>query len=88
MQVKSVRLRLIVLRPETKVWTSKYLNDLIEQDHRRVKSARLPNARFQELQECGSDNLRNRANAENQEETVQHLIGDNERSGERAAGVG
>lgn len=26
-----------VLRLETKVWTSKYLNNIIEQDHRRVK---------------------------------------------------
>ena len=26
-----------VIRPETKVWTSKYLNNIIEQDHRRVK---------------------------------------------------
>ena len=26
-----------VLRPQTKAWTSKYLNNLIEQDHRRVK---------------------------------------------------
>jgi hypothetical protein len=26
-----------VFRPPTKVWTSKYLNNLVEQDHRRVK---------------------------------------------------
>jgi putative transposase len=31
-----------VLRPETKVWTSKYLNNLIEQDHRRVKQRIYP----------------------------------------------
>jgi transposase-like protein len=31
-----------VLRPETKVWTSKYLNNLIEQDHRRVKQRLYP----------------------------------------------
>jgi transposase-like protein len=31
-----------VLRPETKVWTSKYLNNIIEQDHRRVKQRIYP----------------------------------------------
>jgi transposase-like protein len=31
-----------VLRPETKVWTSKYLNNLVEQDHRRVKQRIYP----------------------------------------------
>jgi transposase-like protein len=31
-----------VLRPETKVWTSKYLNNIIEQDHRRVKQRLYP----------------------------------------------
>jgi transposase-like protein len=31
-----------VIRPETKVWTSKYLNNLVEQDHRRVKQRVYP----------------------------------------------
>ena len=31
-----------VLRPQTKVWTSKYLNNLIEQDHWRVKQRIYP----------------------------------------------
>ncbi|MCA1636075.1 MAG: IS6 family transposase [Acidobacteria bacterium] len=31
-----------VIRPETKVWTSKYLNNIIEQDHRRVKQRIYP----------------------------------------------
>lgn len=31
-----------VLSPETKVWTSKYLNNIIEQDHRRVKQRVYP----------------------------------------------
>jgi len=31
-----------VLRPEAKVWTSKYLNNIIEQDHRRVKQRLYP----------------------------------------------
>jgi Transposase and inactivated derivatives len=31
-----------VLRPETKVWTSKYLNNIIEQNHRRVKQRVYP----------------------------------------------
>jgi transposase-like protein len=30
------------LRPETKVWASKYLNNIIEQDHRRVKQRIYP----------------------------------------------
>jgi transposase-like protein len=31
-----------LLRLETKVWTSKYLNNLVEQDHRRVKQRLYP----------------------------------------------
>jgi transposase-like protein len=31
-----------VLRPEVKVWASKYLNNIIEQDHRRVKQRIYP----------------------------------------------
>lgn len=31
-----------VLRPEMKVWTSKYLNNIIEQEHRRVKQRLYP----------------------------------------------
>jgi transposase-like protein len=31
-----------VLRRQTKVWTSKYLNNLVEQDHRRVKQRIYP----------------------------------------------
>lgn len=31
-----------VLRPETQVWRSKYLNNLVEQDHRRVKQRLYP----------------------------------------------
>ena len=30
------------MRSETKVWTSKYLDNLIEQDHRRVKQRIYP----------------------------------------------
>ena len=31
-----------MLRLETKVWTSKYLNNIVEQDHRRVKQRLYP----------------------------------------------
>ncbi|MDT4967434.1 MAG: putative transposase [Acidobacteriota bacterium] len=31
-----------VLSPQTKVWTSKYLNNIVEQDHRRVKQRIYP----------------------------------------------
>jgi len=31
-----------MLRPQTKVWTSKYLNNIVEQDHRRVKQRIYP----------------------------------------------
>jgi transposase-like protein len=31
-----------VLCPQTKVWTSKYLNNIVEQDHRRVKQRIYP----------------------------------------------
>jgi len=30
------------MRPEMKVWTSKYLNNIIEQDHRRIKQRIYP----------------------------------------------
>jgi transposase-like protein len=38
-----------VLRSETKVWTSKYLNNIIEQDHRRVKRRLYPMLGFKSL---------------------------------------
>lgn len=31
-----------MLRPQTKVWTSKYLNNIVEQDHQRVKQRIYP----------------------------------------------
>lgn len=31
-----------MIRPETMIWTSKYLNNIIEQDHRRVKQRVYP----------------------------------------------
>jgi hypothetical protein len=42
-----------MLRPQTKLWTSKYLNNMIEQDHRKSETARLPDARLQEVRQCG-----------------------------------
>jgi transposase-like protein len=41
------------LRPQTKLWTSKYLNNMIEQDHRKSETARLSDARLQEVRQCG-----------------------------------
>ena len=38
-----------VLRAETKVWTSKSLNDIVEQDHRRVKQRTYPMLGFKEF---------------------------------------
>jgi transposase-like protein len=38
-----------VLRLETRVWTSKYLNNIIEQDHRRVKQRVYPMLGFKNL---------------------------------------
>jgi transposase-like protein len=38
-----------VLRPQTKVWTSKYLNNIVEQDHRRVKQRIYPMLGFKQL---------------------------------------
>jgi transposase-like protein len=38
-----------VIRPETKVWTSKYLNNIIEQDHRRVKQRVYPMLGFKKF---------------------------------------
>ena len=36
-----------VLPPQTKIWTSKYLNNLVEQDHRKVKQRIYPLLGFQ-----------------------------------------
>ena len=38
-----------MLRRETKVWTSKYLNNLVEQDHRRVKQRIYPMLGFKKF---------------------------------------
>jgi transposase-like protein len=38
-----------VLLPCTKVWTSKYLNNIVEQDHRRVKLCLYPMLGVKEL---------------------------------------
>ena len=38
-----------MLRPQTKVWTSKYLNNIIEQDHRRVKQRIYPMLGFKKF---------------------------------------
>ena len=37
------------LRQETKIWTSKYLNNIIEQDHRRVKQRIYPMLGFKQF---------------------------------------
>ena len=37
------------LRPQTKVWTSKYLNNIVEQDHRRVKQRIYPMLGFEQF---------------------------------------
>lgn len=38
-----------MLRPKTKVWTSKYLNNIVEQDHRRVKQRIYPMFGFRQF---------------------------------------
>jgi len=38
-----------MLRPQMKVWTSKYLNNLVEQDHRRVKQRIYPMLGFKKF---------------------------------------
>jgi transposase-like protein len=38
-----------VIRPETKIWASKYLNNSIEQDHRRVKQRVYPMLSFKKF---------------------------------------
>jgi len=38
-----------ILRPQTKVWASKYLNNIVEQDHRRVKQRIYPMLSFKKF---------------------------------------
>ena len=51
------------------VRTSKYLNNLIEQDHRRVKTKAAPDAGTEELPDGGGGNQWHRAGREDQEES-------------------
>jgi len=53
------------------VRSSRYLNNLIEQDHRRVKQPDHPDARIQTIRECGSSDRRHRTRGEDQEGAVQ-----------------
>jgi transposase-like protein len=54
-----------MLRPQTKVWTSKYLNNIVEQDHRRVKPSIYPM--------LGFNNFRNAAVTISGVELVQEI---------------
>ena len=45
-----------MLRPQPKVWTSKYLNNLIEQDHRRVKQRIYPMLSFKSFRNAAVTN--------------------------------
>jgi len=54
-----------VLRLETKLWTSKYLDNIIEQDHRRVKQRVYPM--------LGFNNFRNATIAINGMELAQKI---------------
>ncbi|MGA2578562.1 MAG: DDE-type integrase/transposase/recombinase [Bryobacteraceae bacterium] len=51
------------------VRTSKYLNNLIERDHRRVKTKAAPDAGTEELPDGGGGNQWHRAGREDQEES-------------------
>jgi hypothetical protein len=69
-----------VLRSETKVWTSKYLNNIIEQDHRRVKQRLYPVLDFKSLErfslECeeGKIHRRDAESAEGAQRKTCHLL--------------
>lgn len=47
-----------MLRPQTKVWTSKYLNNIIKQDHRRVKQRPYPMLGFKSFRSAAMTSRR------------------------------
>lgn len=61
-----------VLPENTTLRSSKYLNNLIEQDHRNIKSKGGRQARLQAIQEFGCHHRRIRTHAPNSKGAVQH----------------
>jgi hypothetical protein len=53
------------------VRSSQYLNNLVEQDHRRVKQRIRPMLGFKRFGQCGGNHFRHRASREDQEGAVQ-----------------
>jgi len=54
-----------------RVRTSKYLNNVIEQDHRRVKQRLVPMLGLKSFRTAGDSDRRHRAGRQNQEGTIQ-----------------
>src|SRR5262245_16190221 len=75
-----------VLPAHTLVRTNKYLNNLIERDHRKVKQRYYPMLGFK-IRECARNVEWNRVGKQNQKRTVRH-IGDHRSSGHNPTSMG
>ena len=60
-----------ILPRRIEVRSCKYLNNVIEQDHRRIKQRVRPMLGFQAIRDGGPDDPRHRTGGENQETTIQ-----------------
>ena len=73
-----------ILPRRVQVRSCKYLNNVIEQDHRRIKQRIRPMLGFKRFENGGRDDPRHRTGGENQETTIQPQTTDrtrNHRSG-------
>jgi transposase-like protein len=70
-----------------RVRSCKYLNNVVEQDHRRIKRRIGADARIQVIRGGGRNDPRHRTGGENQETTIQHQT-TNRKSNHRAGNLG
>ena len=77
-----------MLRPQTKVRTSKYLNNIAEQDHRRVKQRMYPMLGFKQCRNAAVTISGIRAGAGDQEGAVRRFTGSDWRQSDGSAHPG
>jgi hypothetical protein len=76
-----------ILQLRVRVRSCKYLNNVVEQDHRRIKQRNPADARIQAIRDGGRNDPRHRTGGENQETTIQPQI-TNRKSTHRSGNVG
>src|SRR6202030_4786937 len=76
-----------ILPLRVRVRSCKYLNNVVEQDHRRIKQRIRPMLGIQAIRDGGRNDPRHRTGGENQETTIQHQT-TNRQSNHRSGNVG